>query len=133
MITIRVYTSTILSLFSICLALGCTMHPNGTPPASTQNPPVYPSARIVQVTTTKGIKGIPGKRVELETSGAPEAVLAFYTDTLQKDGWLSERTGDGIHFSWLDGCPVYGFDVVVKVSDSKVTVIETELTKEYCE
>lgn len=70
--------------------------------------------------------------IVLQTNDTPAEVLEFYKSRLVSDGWRFDTITDGLHFYWVEGCPVYGLDVITTQSTDGVTVIELELTKEFC-
>src|SRR5437870_4375848 len=101
-------------LTGLVLLTACTRNGSATPPASTQNPPLYPGARHVFTETVEGLKYIPATRISFEVDADNDAIVAFYENALAKDGWQprTQQTPNELHFSWLEGCPNYGLDII---------------------
>src|SRR5690348_16573031 len=83
-------------------------------PASTRDPPLYPGAARVTTQKIYPASSIVDEHISFQTSDTSEAVLAFYTDVLQKEGWEQGPAPSGfkgLSLEWADGCrnhSVYG-------------------------
>ena len=121
-------------LCMLCILVACTVHGSATPPPSTQNPPLYPDARQVQVRNDGIIGNIPIRVISFQATADPEDVLAFYKEALPKEQWLLRDTEDAnkMHFSWNEGCPLYGLDITVKSQGDVETYVELRLVGEPC-
>src|SRR5437870_7569129 len=102
-----------LCMFGVFLLIGCSNLGTATPPASAQNPPLFPEAQAVQTQTIPGDKPKPTKVITFETSAHPGAIMAYYRDALIRDGWGVENstTKSNVHYYWVAGCPVFGITV----------------------
>jgi hypothetical protein len=115
--------------------VGCSLIGSSQPPPSTQKPPSYPKAQEVQVQTVKGIKGIPAEQTTFTTTDSFESVKDFYKQSLLSDGWAEtnyQPSPNGLHFHWIEGCPVYGLDLTLETDDKGQTVVKLKLQREDC-
>ena len=129
-----------LALYVLALGVlaGCSESgPYVAPPATLQNPPMYPHAQEVQVTPTTFYEDIPAKLVVFHTNDTPDAVLDFYQDALRKEGWTFEKEnskpGETLEFSGPRSCPGYSYHVTVKPASNGQTRVELEPIQYMCE
>ena len=112
----------LVTLLSIGLILVAAFPGRHKP--NTQSPPIFPGAQQVQVQQfDEALHPVePYKVISFKTSDRPEAILAFYKDTLAKDGWRvtdypENRDPLRLHAYWDDGEPCrlwYGIDVTAQ-------------------
>ena len=127
-----------LAIFVILVSVmlsGCSRPGSAQPPPSTQKLPLYSNAQGLQVQTVNGVKGIPAEETTFTTGDSFENVKAFYQQVLTNDGWSEanyQLQPNGLHFYWVEGCPVYGLDLVLEANDKGQTVVKLKLQKELC-
>jgi hypothetical protein len=104
-----------------------------SPPASTQNPLLYPQAE--QINTTADNNDMQ-RQVFYRVTAQPADVLDFYERTLLNDGWQKDedlsRRDERAYFFWVTGCPVYSLDVRT-ISMSDHTAVTLKLHKSLCQ
>ncbi len=109
-----------------------------TPPKSVHNPPIYPGATTIQTREAKPDNSEPVRFTTFRTTDDSKSVLAYYSDTLQRDGWSSDdnATSDAnkslVHFYWVAGCPVYGITVLALSDIAGATLVEIAVTETAC-
>ena len=100
------------------------------PPASTQNPPIYPGAQEVEIEALE--TSWERLRISYNTNAKPQDVIEFYGQTLQKDGWRTDNSLVKPHFYWIEGCPVFGLDLELTEANPGETSVKLRLTRELC-
>jgi len=113
---------------------GCSRYGGAKPPASAQDPPIYAGAQAIQTQTVASHLPEPTKLLSFRTIASPATVIAFYRDTLLRDGWRVEdqENPNEAHFYWVEGCPVYGLTVSATSSLSDQTSVQLELIETPC-
>ncbi len=80
------------------------------------------------------VPGGEGKLISYEANADVAAILAFYSDSLTKDGWRGgdTSTANALHYFWVEGCPIHGLDVKVSPVDPQHSKVEITLTEQLC-
>jgi hypothetical protein len=125
-----------LNKLSICVGLllaltACSTSGAGTPPPSTQNPPLLPGAQQVKVQNTGYGRG-PVQLITYETDDKPEAIRSFYVDVLIGEGWNFNSgfsTSDALYFGWHESPwdSTYEMTIMLKPLDAERTSVQVEL------
>ena len=105
------------------------------PPVSTQNPPSYPNATKVQERKLGPEDSILNiyRSVTFTTPDTPEAVLVFYREQLETDGWQTEQfqpDPQALLFRWesIEQPPtVYWLDVQAWRDEGGVTQVRIDM------
>lgn len=127
---LRVVLCTMLLITLVSCSLG------GTPPASTQTPPLYQNAQQVIVQQTKGsIRNV--QKIFYQTQAPSKAIKTFYEAELRKDDWEFESdlsSANQLYFSWIGGrnpnIPTFELMVVITETSRQLTNVELILTEE---
>lgn len=93
-----------LLILVLLVSVACMPSTPSAPPSSTQQPPSYPGAKQVKTWKTDGMRG-PVQHATFTTGDPSETILAFYKNTLLKDGWEFNQdlsTSNKFSFVWLD-------------------------------
>jgi hypothetical protein len=105
-----------------------------TPPATTQNPLVYPGAQ--QVTVQKIYGGFANaQHITYQTRASPEAIGKFYQTELTKDGWeyLADYSSPTyLDYQWVPGSQsnVSTFGLQITMTDTtSITLVELKLSE----
>ena len=121
---------------ALCLLLlvGCTRRESAPPPPSTQNPPVYPGARQLEISSEPGYGPVPAKVIAYSVTAQPAAVFGFYDNALSKDNWKVSHmeTSNELNGYWTDNCPEYHLIVSALPQDNGVSNVTLKLTTSAC-
>ncbi len=118
----------VILIVGLSMLTACSPQPTPT----TQNPPSYPGAYLVNVQSLIGGMD-PVQVTTFVTNDKPEAIFEFYTNALLKDNWQlrdhlskpSER-----HFDWVISGPsstAYAMTIYAKPNQSGQTNVEIQL------
>ena len=125
-------------LILLLLLLGCTActrYPNGTPPPSALNPPIYPGAQAIK--TREASRGSPAQEITFVSPDGAEKIAAFYSVTLLKDKWTAcgtaYSTPTDAEYCWSDGCPGYTLTVTIQSTADGPTQVKLERVTIGCE
>lgn len=115
---------TCLAVFVLILFISSP--PGASGPPLYPEPPTYAGAADVKVTKADALERLPTiereRLITFTTPDAPQAVLAYYEETLKKAGWsLFEKIDPNeLNFYWSDGNPLstlYKTNVRATLSD----------------
>lgn len=123
------------SLVCLVLAVILLTACSDSPPASIANPPAYPGVTKVEERTLDDNDRLLHifKSVTFATQDAPEAVLKFYREQLEKDGWAAEEfqpDPQALMFRWEsyeDPTTYYWCEVVTRQGEGGMTSVRVDL------
>ena len=109
----------IASTLFLCLAIVLVIILLATPPRAPgpplyPEPPTYEGATEIEIVKGDALERLPTiereRMIRFNTMGSPEAILAFYEDTMKKAGWsLFEKISPNeLNFYWSDGTALTG-------------------------
>jgi len=122
-----------VAVFLIIFFLSAPPQPSGPP--LYPEPPTYAGATDLKVTKGDALERLPTiereRQITFTTPDTPQAVLAYYEETLKKAGWsLFERIDPNeLNFYWSDGNPLstlYKVNVRATPSDNRGTEVRVE-------
>lgn len=124
-----------MRLALITLALILLSACSDGPPASIQNPPAYPGVAKLEDRALGPEDSILNiyKSVTFTTTDAPEAVLKFYREQLEKEGWKTEEfqpDPQALLFKWesFEHPPaIHWLDVQARKGDNGATNVRIDL------
>jgi hypothetical protein len=102
-------------------------------PESVSNPPIYPGAQNVRVTTSNDCR----KDITFTSNDSDAKIAAFYESVFAKDGWSSPSTLTGdtklyTEFNYvqrsLDGHVLNSFQIDVSFTDASETQMNLSIT-----
>jgi hypothetical protein len=127
-------------LASLCISVivvGCLTGCSGGgewPPPTLPTIPAYPNSQQAHVAAESGSYKS-AERTTFRSNDKPATVLTFYRDALLKEEWEKgkEGLGKGDTYILMVGCQLSILDIVAKPDNSGQTVVNLELTSQYCD